>query len=59
MEPSDRLYLPVIRAVEIELGSPDMGMTHQILDGLEVDSFIQKSGGKGVTHDVGVDSFPD
>jgi hypothetical protein len=59
LEPFDSVYLPVIRAVEISLGGPDMGMTQQILDGLEIGSFIQKSGGKGVAHDVGVDPIPD
>ena len=59
LEPSYGLCLSIIRAMEVALGGLDMGMPHQILDGLEVDPFIQEGGGESMAHHVGMDSFPD
>ena len=42
MEASDRLNLPVIRAMEMPFSSPDMGMAHQRLDRFEIVSLIQE-----------------
>ena len=50
LEASDRLNLPVIRAMEIPFSSPDMGMAHQRLDRFEIVSLIQEGCGKGVPH---------
>ncbi len=48
------LHLPVIRAMKIRLGGPDMGMTHQSLNSSEVISVVQEGSGEGVPHYVGM-----
>ena len=52
LEALNRLHLPVIRAVEICLRGPDMGMAHQSLNGSEVIPLIQEGRGKGMPHDM-------
>jgi len=54
-----RLHLPIIRAVEIPLRSPDMGVPHQCLDRFKVVPVIQESSGKRVPHDMGMNPFLD
>jgi hypothetical protein len=44
----DRLYLPVIGAVEICLRGANMGMAHQSLDGSKIIPIIEKRRGEGV-----------
>jgi hypothetical protein len=46
------LHLPVIRAMKIRLGGPDIGMTHQSLNSSEVISVVQEGSGEGVPHYV-------
>jgi hypothetical protein len=36
--------------MEIPFRGPDVGMTHQRLDGLEVIPVIQEGGGNGIPH---------
>ena len=55
----DGLYLSIICTVQVSFRCSDMGVAHQILDGLEVDPFIQEGGGESMAHHVGMDSFPD
>ncbi len=49
-----RLHFSIIRAVEIRLRGPYVGMAHQGLDGFKVVPIIQEGRGEGMPHDVGV-----
>jgi hypothetical protein len=50
----NRLHLPVIRAVEVSLRCPYVGMPHQRRNGSKVIPFIQEGLGKGMPHHVGM-----
>ena len=50
-------HFTVISSVKIVLCCADMGMTHQSLNGFEVNPFVQKSSGEGMAGYVRVDSF--
>ena len=47
-EPIYSLEFFIIAAVKIPLGSPDMTVTHQLLNGSEISSLIQESGGESM-----------
>ena len=59
LEASDRLNLPVVRAMQIPFPSPDVGMAHRSLNGSEVIPFVQKGSGEGMSHDVRVNPLLD
>ena len=59
LQASDRLHLPVIRAVEIPFRCSDIRMAHERLDCLEVIPVVQEVRGKHVPHDVGVNPLLD
>ena len=55
----NRLYLPVVRAMQIPFPGPDVGMAHRSLNGSEVIPFVQKGSGEGMSHDVRVNPLLD
>jgi hypothetical protein len=55
----NRLYLPIIRAVQIPFGGSDMGMAHQCLHRFQVVTVIQEGHCKGMPHDMAMNPFLD
>jgi len=55
----DRLHLAVVRAVKVPLGSPDMGMTHERLDRLQIIPIVQEGRCKRMPHHVGMNPLLD
>jgi hypothetical protein len=57
LKPLDRLYLPVVCAMEIRLYSANVGMPHQSLHRSKVIPFIQKGSGESMTHHMETNPF--